>query len=160
MANHPELLKTVDCSTCGALCCRAGMVMPLSPAEAEFMSSDNKLTVVQPPRPRKFLGIVSINGYGFKPGVYIREEDCSHLTLGAEGSSAACDIHDDPEFPTACEGFEVGGHNCRTLRFIGGIDTESELLAYLEVTGVDSGGSSVIPEHVLALAAANVASRN
>lgn len=151
------LYKDVDCSTCAALCCRRGIVTPLSDSEARFMSADNKLTLVEPPKVRRLLAIVGVNSS--RPGQYRREEDCSHLTSGVEGDPIACDIHDSPERPDACADFKVGDYRCRQLRFIGGIDTEKEFAEYVEITG-EGGVSATIPEHIIALAAVNSANRH
>ena len=81
-----ELGKRHNCGNCLALCCRQGVQMPLSEAEADFMRrSGTELSQVEAPKPEttrrvKFLPLITRTEPA-ADGRYRLESDCGYLTI-------------------------------------------------------------------------------
>lgn len=134
-----ELGKSYDCGGCIALCCRKGVRMELTPAEAEFMEAGGtELQELRAPvevRTKRiaFLPLIT-REFAAVDGQYELMTDCGYLTTDTERGQKICSAYEDPSRPAVCGDFKAGDYGCMTMRVMQGVDEMDEYELFLQQT--------------------------
>ena len=97
---------SIQCSSCPAACCREGMILPLSGAEAEHLREAG--TDLAPLSKEETEG----RRAPFRRRFYRLDSACGNLAINAVTSEAMCDAYDSPDRPRICDEFTMGGFAC------------------------------------------------
>ncbi len=100
----------VRCGACPAVCCRKGTVVRLSPTDAEFLrqsGTELEKIAIQQSRVRSLTLLPGSHTKRY----YVLQSDCGNLKDREDGI-AQCSEHDNPNRPSVCREFRMGGAAC------------------------------------------------
>ncbi len=106
--------ETKNCGNCIGACCKSGMYIVLSGAEAIFMRKAG--TVLEQAELARDADVRW-------PVKYQMKTDCGHLKVNEKGQWL-CSVHEDPERPFPCQAFQPGSPMCGIVRKHYGVDKE------------------------------------
>lgn len=110
----------LSCAMCPSACCREGMIVPLTPDEANMMqSSGTEITQLDGRKNSKMAG------KGRE--MYRLDSDCGNLQTSPDGAMS-CRVYETSEYPQACREFTMGSYACalvQELRVRSGEDRRS-----------------------------------
>ena len=98
-----DIDPTVDCHSCGGVCCHAGTVLPLSLQEAGLLQAAGTDMVVQTHDP---YDVPAPDGRQF----YLLNGDCGNL----DADGRLCTVYEDR--PQVCRDFVMGSVACQGIR--------------------------------------------
>lgn len=137
-------MSEISCTNCIGACCR-NVIIELSRKEQKLIEkAGTHLVTIAKPKQRDREKVLYpygsridektgnkvplyMRGHEYAPlaaglGRFMINGECGYLKTDDEGWQS-CSIYD--ERPEACRNFEVGGHKCRLLRVLYGVDAPS-----------------------------------